>query len=210
MLKLRLRACVAGAVLLAAGAASAQTAPPIVEIPSATAAEIGEFGFDIGGMDRSVSPGADFNRFANGTYLREHPIPGDKVSYGAFDVLYDRSQDNLKALIEESAANPTSSAEAGRIGAFYGSFMNEAAVERLGASPLQADLNEIRAADSHEKIAALMGRTHAGFGSSLFGISTFEDLKEPTKTSAYVGQGGQGLPDRDYYLEEKLRPQKAA
>ena len=83
MLKLRLMACAASAVLVfAAGAAAAQSSPPIVEIPAATQAEIGEFGFDQAGMDTSIAAGADFNRFANGTYLRNTPIPGDKTSFG--------------------------------------------------------------------------------------------------------------------------------
>ncbi|MBU2417372.1 MAG: peptidase M13 [Alphaproteobacteria bacterium] len=211
MIKLRLMACAAGAVLLlAANSAAAQDAPPIVEIPSTTQAEIGAFGFDVSGMDPAVAPGDDFNRYASGVYLRDTPIPGDKTSYGVFDMLYDRSQDNLKTLIEESAAEPTSSPEAARIGAFYASFMDEAAVEALGASPLQADLAEVRAADTREEIAALMGRTQYGFGSSLFGAAVFEDLKQPDINSAYIVQGGLGLPDRDYYLEDSFAEQKAA
>ena len=211
MLRLRLMACAAGAALtLAASAVSAQTAPPIVEIPARSHAEIGEFGFDQGGMDTTVRPGADFNRYASGTYLTNTPIPGDKTSYGVFDMLYDRSQENLRTLIEESAANPSSGPDSARIGAFYGSFMDEAAVERLGASPLDADLAEVRAADTREKIAALMGRTQGQFGSSLFGVAVFEDLRSPDKNSAYVFQGGIGLPDRDYYLEPQFAEQKAA
>ncbi|HEX8661825.1 MAG TPA: M13 family metallopeptidase N-terminal domain-containing protein, partial [Brevundimonas sp.] len=211
MLRIRLMACAAGAALtLAAGIAQAQTAPPIVEIPSATQAEIGEFGFDIGGMDTTIRPGADFNQYANGTYLKNTPIPADRTSYGAFHMLHDRSQENLRTLIEESAANPTTSPDAARIGAFYGSFMDEATVERLGASPLQADLAEVRAADTREEIAALMGRTQGGFGSSLFGAQIFEDLKDPKTIAVYVGQGGIGMPDRDYYLEESFATQKTA
>ena len=195
---------------LAATAALAQTTPPIVEIPSTTQPAIGAFGFDMEGMDTSVRPGQDFNLFANGTYLKNTPIPADRTSYGAFHVLHDRAQENLKALIEESAANPDASEDAGRIGAFYGSFMDEATVERLGASPLQADLAEVRAADTREEIAALMGRTQSGFGSSIFGVQIFEDLKDANKTSAYVVQGGLGLPDRDYSLEANFAEQKAA
>ncbi|MBW8304216.1 MAG: M13 family metallopeptidase, partial [Brevundimonas sp.] len=211
MLKLRLMACAAGAVLLlAAPAVLAQNAPPIVEIPSTTQPAIGEFGFDVTGMDTAVRPGADFNLYANGTYLRNTPIPADRTSYGAFHVLHDRSQDNLKTLIEESVSNPGASEDAGRIGAFYGSFMDEAAVERLGAGPLQADLAEVRAADTREEIAALMGRTQGGFGSTIFGVQIFEDLQDARKTSAYVVQGGLGLPDRDYYLEESFAEQKTA
>ena len=211
MLRFKLMACAAGAALIfAAGAVQAQTAPPIVEIPASGQAEIGAFGFDTDGMDTSIRPGADFNRFASGVYLDNTPIPADKAAYGVFDMLYDRSQDNLKTLIEESAANPSSSPEAARIGAFYGSFMDEAAVNALGASPLQADLAEVRAAGTREEIAALMGRTQRGFGSSLFGAAVFEDLKTPDRNSAYIVQGGLGLPDRDYYLEASFAEQKTA
>ncbi|HWQ87327.1 M13 family metallopeptidase [Brevundimonas sp.] len=211
MSRLNLMACAAGAaLLLAAGVAQAQTAPPIVEIPSATQARIGEFGFDTGGMDTAVRPGVDFNRFANGVYLDTHPVPADKSAYGMFHMLNDRSQENLKALIEESAASPSSTPEAERIGAWYASFMDEATIERLGASPLQADLDEVRAADTREEIAELMGRTHKGFGSTLFGAGIFEDLKTPDRNALYLSQGGLGLPDRDYYLEERFAPQKAA
>jgi len=210
MLKIRLMACAAGAVLtLAATGASAQTAPPIVEIPASTTPQIGTFGLDTAGMDTTVKPGDDFNRFAGGTYLRNTPIPSDKTSYGAFDMLYDNSQEALRGLIEDSAANPNSP-EAGQIGAFYASFMDEATVNRLGASPLQSDLAEVRAADTHEKMAALMGRTQGGFGSTLFGIYIAEDLKDPNQNSAYIVQSGIGLPDRDYYLEPSFAAQRAA
>jgi putative endopeptidase len=210
MSKLRLMACVAGAVLLIGAPALAQTVPTPVEIPAEDQAEIGVFGFDLNGMDASVRPGEDFNRFANGSYLANTPIPSDRSSYGMFHVLADRSEANLRALIEESAATPTSSPDAARIGAFYASFMDEAAVNALGSSPLQSDLAEVRAADTHEKMAALMGRTQGGFGATIFGVQTFEDLRTPDRTSAYVVQGGLGLPDRDYYLQDSFATQKAA
>lgn len=211
MLKLRLLACAATAVLsLAATSTLAQSTPPIVEIPSTSQPAIGDFGFDMTGMDTSVRPGTDFNRYANGAWDRNTAIPADRTSFGAFHVLHDRSQENLKTLIEESAANPSSSADAARIGAFYNSFMDEAAVERLGADPLQADLAEVRAADTREEIARLMGRTQSGFGSSIFGVQIFEDLQDARKTSAYVVQGGLGMPDRDYYLEDSFSTQKTA
>ena len=210
MSRLRLMGCAAGAVLMFAAPALAQTAPVPVEIPSQTQAEIGVFGFDLNGMDTSIKAGDDFNRYASGTYLANTPIPAEKASYGVFDMLYDRSQDNLRILIDESAANPTSSSDAARIGAFYASFMDEAAVNALGASPLQSDLNEVGAADTREKLAALMGRTQYGFGASLFGVQAFEDLRDPDRISAYVVQSGLGMPDRDYYLEDRFATQKAA
>jgi putative endopeptidase len=214
MSKLRLLACAAGAALVAAAAPAVAQSTADHSAHAAHAAHaapvIGDWGFDLNGRDLNVRPGDDFNRHANGTYLANTAIPADKTSYGAFDMLYDRSQENLRTLIEESAANPTSSPEAARIGALFASFMDEATVERLGAAPLAADLAEVRAADTHEKMAALMGRTQAGFGSSLFGLAVFEDLKEPDRNSAYIFQGGLGLPDRDYYLEDSFAEQKAA
>ena len=210
MFRLRLLACTAGAaILLSAGLASAQSRP-VVEIPSTDAPAIGTFGFDVAGMDTSVRPGQDFNQFANGTYLRNTPIPADKSSYGAFHMLNDQAQIDLRALVDESAANPSASPDAARIGNFYGSFMDEATIERLAATPLQADLAQVRAADTREKMAAFMGTTQGGFGVNLFGVSVFEDLREPNKNSAYVSQGGLGLPDRDYYLEASFAEQKAA
>ena len=211
MLRLRLLACAATAVLsLAATTTLAQTTPPIVEIPSTSQPAIGDFGFDMAGMDTSVRPGTDFNRYANGVWDRNTAIPADRTSFGAFHVLHDRSQENLKTLIEESAANPSSSPDAARIGAFYSSFMDEAGVERLGAGPLQADLAEVRAADDHRKMARLMGQSHSGFGGTIFGVQIFEDLQDARKTSAYVVQSGLGMPDRDYYLEDNFAPQKQA
>jgi putative endopeptidase len=210
MLRIRLMACAAGAALtLASAPASAQTAPPIVEIPASTTPRIGTFGLDTAGMDTTVRPGDDFNRYAGGTYLRNTPIPGDKTSYGAFDMLFDNSQEALRGLIEDSAANPITP-EARQVGAFYASFMDEATVNRLGATPLQSDLAEVRAADTYQKVAALMGRTQSGFGASLFGIYVAEDLKDPNQNSAYIVQSGIGLPDRDYYLEAGFAPQRAA
>ena len=209
MSRIRLMACVAGAVLVFAAPVLAQTAPIAVEIPSQDQAEIGAFGVDLNGMDTSVKPGDDFNRYVSGNWLANTPIPADRASYGMFTLLRDRSDANLRDIIEQSAANPDNP-DATRIGAFFSSFMDEAAVNALGASPLQQDLAAVRAADTREKLAALMGRTQAGFGSSLFGVSTFEDLRDPNKVSAYIGQGGLGMPDRDYYLEDGFATQKAA
>jgi len=198
MTKIRLLAAASAAILLSAVPAAAQQA------------QVHPWGFDMAGMDQTVKAGDDFNLFANGTYLKTTPIPSDQASYGVFNALYDRSQDNLKVLIEESAANPSSGGDAGRIGALYRSFMDEARAEQLGARPLQADLAAIRAATTREQIARLMGQSHAGFGKSLFDGQVFEDFKDPSKYSAFISQGGLGLPDRDYYAGEKFQAQRAA
>src|SRR5690606_23706634 len=114
MSRLQLMACAASAVLLfSAGTSAAQTADANAPAAAAVAPSspghpsIGTFGFDMDGMDTSVRPGQDFNAYASGNYLRNTPIPADKSSYGAFHILNDRAQIDLKTLIDESVANPS-------------------------------------------------------------------------------------------------------
>ncbi|GAA0206094.1 putative endopeptidase [Brevundimonas nasdae] len=169
----------------------------------------GAWGFDLAGRDTAVKPGDDFNEYANGTYLRTTEIPADKARFGPFDVLYENAQSQLKSIIETSAANPTND-NARKVGALYASFMDEARVEQLGAQPLAADLAAIKAVTDRSGVARLMGQSHSKFGGSLFGVDVFEDLQNPDLNSAYLGQGGLGLPDRDYYLKPDFASQREA
>ena len=196
------------AFALSAQAASAQNAHA-GHATAADAPQIHPWGFDLNGRDLAVKPGDDFNEYANGTYLRDTEIPADKARFGPFDVLYENAQSQLKSIIEASAANPTN-ANAQKVGALYASFMDEARVNQLGAQPLAADLAAVRAVADHSGMARLMGESHAGFGGSLFGVDVFEDLQNPNLNSAYMGQGGLGLPDRDYYLKADFAPEREA
>jgi len=199
------------ALALSAQAASAQDAHAGHAAPAsaADAPQIHPWGFDLNGRDLAVQPGDDFNAYANGTYLKNTEIPSDKARFGPFDVLYETAQGQLKSIIETSAANPVN-ANAQKVGALYASFMDEARVNQLGAQPLAADLAAVRAVADHSDMARLMGESHAGFGGSLFGVDVFEDLQNPNLNSAYMGQGGLGLPDRDYYLKADFAPQREA
>jgi putative endopeptidase len=193
-------------VALTGGAASAQEHSH--GLPGAPS-PFGTWGFDLAGRDTTVKPGDDFNEYANGTYLRTTEIPADKARFGPFDVLYENAQGQLKAIIESSAANPVN-ANAQKVGALYASFMDEARVNQLAATPLAADLAAVKAVTDHAGMARLMGQSHEGFGASLFGIDVFEDLQKPDMNSAYLGQGGLGLPDRDYYLKPDFAAQREA
>lgn len=193
--------------LLCAVALSACLTVPCVA--SAQSAHFQPWGFDLEGRDLSVRPGDDFNAYANGTYLANVEIPADKTRFGPFDALYENAQGQLRAIIEESAANPTTD-NARKVGALYASFMNEAAVDAKGAAPMAADLAAVKAATSHSDIARLMGESNDGFGSSIFGLGVMEDMKNSSINSLYLGIGSLGLPDRDYYLSDSFAPQRAA
>lgn len=213
MTRIRLMAACSACIVVAltGGAASAQDASAQHSHGMAGAAHspFGAWGFDLAGRDTSVKPGDDFNEYANGTYLRTTEIPSDKSRFGPFDVLYENAQSQLKSIIETSAANPANE-NARKVGALYASFMDEAKIEQLGATPLAADLAAVKAVTDHAGMARLMGESHSGFGGSLFGIDVFEDLKNPNLNSAYLGQGSLGLPDRDYYLKPDFAAQREA
>ena len=213
MTRIRLMAACSACIVVAltGGAASAQDASAQHSHGMAGAAHspFGAWGFDLAGRDTSVKPGDDFNEYANGTYLRTTEIPADKSRFGPFDVLYENAQSQLKSIIETSAANPANE-NARKVGALHASFMDEAKIEQLGATPLAADLAAVKAVTDHAGMARLMGESHSGFGGSLFGIDVFEDLKNPNLNSAYLGQGSLGLPDRDYYLKPDFAAQREA
>ena len=171
----------------------------------------GTWGFDTAGMDRSVKPGDNFFRYANGGYMDALVIPEDRTRYGSFDMLRELSENRLKGLVEEYAANRTLAAgtDQGKIAALYNSFMDEARIEQLDAKPLQADLAAIRALKTRADFARYQGTTSGRFGGSFFGGYVFADAKNPDINALYMFQGGTSLPDRDYYLDAKFAPKKA-
>ncbi len=205
MKTLWLGAASAAALICASTPALAANATDLSQAP-----RMGPWGFDAAGRDLSVAPSKDFFDHANGTYLNKLEIPADRSRYGAFDALNELSQNRMRAVVEKAAANPGATGEEAKIGAFYRSFVDEAAVEALGAKPLAGDLSAIRAIKSQGEMAGYMGGTSRRFGGSFFGAYVHDDAKDPETYAAYLVQGGLGLPDRDYYLDAKFAPQKTA
>ncbi len=143
----------------------------------------GTWGFDTAGMDRSVLPGDNFNRFANGAALDRTVIPADRSSYGiSFGLLRELSDNRVKALVDELTARTdlTPGSDEQKIADAYRSYMDTARIEALDAQPLQPYLTAIRAANTHEAMAAYMGQTIGGLGGSFFGTGITTDQKVPT------------------------------
>ncbi|HZF94198.1 MAG TPA: M13-type metalloendopeptidase [Allosphingosinicella sp.] len=188
-----------------ARASAAATAPAAGPIASR---RMGPWGFDVAGMDRSVRPGVDFFRFASGNWARTTQIPADRSSFGAFHVLGDLSEARVRRLVEGYRPGD-SNADRAKVASLYRSFMDDARAESLGARPLQPLLQQIRAARTKEQIAELMGRAPSGFTASFFGIGVNDDSRDPEHYALGLRQSGLGLPDRDFYIEERFAPQKA-
>ena len=183
-----------------APAASIAVGEPAPAAP-APKPEIGSFGFDEAGMDRTVNPGDDFAAYVSGNYLRQIEIPADRSSYGMFVKLDDLSRERTREIIEAAAqSNAAPGTEAQKVGDFFASFMDEAAIEAKGAAPLQADLEPFRNAKTKTEFARALGASLKGFGPGLFLFYINQDAKAPDTYIPYFLQGGIGLPDRDYYL----------
>ncbi len=169
----------------------------------------GTWGMDTDGMDRSVDPGTDFFAYASGRWATQTQIPADQSSYGAFRVRRDLSEQRVRALVEGYAeGDPASDGDAAKIAALYRGFMDEAAVEALGAQPLQPLLADIRAAGDHAALARLMGG-RGGLHASFFNLSVSDDQRDPDRYTLYLSQGGLGLGDREMYLRETFAEQRA-
>ena len=192
-------------VLAGAGARAADSAAPA----PAAVVHYGAWGVDLTGSDKSVSAGDDFYRFANGAWFDKAVIPADQSSSGSGREVFNRTQVQLRTLIE-TAARDARSPTAAQIGGFYAAWMDEARLEALDARPLQADLARIAAAPDRAALSVLMAKTYGGFGKSPFGIGIGPDPKHPQINVVYLDQDGLGLPDRDYYLTDGFKPQRDA
>jgi putative endopeptidase len=171
---------------------------------------LGTWGIDTAGMDRSIKPGDDFFAYVNGNWAKTTPIPADRSSYGGFAILRDLSEARVRKLVEGyKAGDPAKDGDQAKIAALYRGFMDEAAIEKLGAKPLQPKIAAIRAIKSKDQMARLMGQSIGGFGSSFFAPDVGDDSKNPDYYGLYVRQAGLGLGERDYYLDPKFAPQKA-
>jgi len=159
--------------------------------------EIGTWGFDTAGMDKSVAPGASFYNYANGHWLKTTQIPADKADYGMFTVLSDRSEDRTKQILE-SATGPAGS-DGQRIGDFYKTFMDEPAIEAKGTAPIKAELDAIAKIKDVNGLVLQFAANSRRLATSPFRTIVAQDEREPEKYIVTIAQGGLGLPDRDMY-----------
>jgi putative endopeptidase len=192
------------ALLIAVSAAALLTAcgkPETAEAPApAPKATLGEFGIDLTNRDESVKPGDDFFRYANGHWLATFTMPEDKARYGSFDELGVKSENDVKSIIDGFAANPPAAgSNVAKAADLYASWMDEAALETRGLEPLQpylAEINGIADKAGLLKVIAKVGYT------APFGLAIEADAADPKRYAVWSGQGGLGMPDRDYYLEK--------
>jgi endothelin-converting enzyme/putative endopeptidase len=201
------RCSIASAALQAAAltgtVAHAQATPP-------TAPELHVF--DPSLIDKSVDPCDNFYRYSCNGWFKRNPLPPDQTSYGRFTELYELNRLHLKQILEQ-AAEPASSqhprsANEQKIGDEYSSCMDTAAIDKLGITPLQPELDRIAALKSTVQLPALLAHLHAIGVNAFFGMGSNPDYADANSVISFYGAGGLGLPERDYYTRTDAKSQE--
>jgi putative endopeptidase len=182
--------------LLAAFAHAADTAP--AGTPTALVA-----GINVQQLNKAVRPQDDMFAHVNSNWLQTTDIPADRSSWGTFAILRDGVQPQIRAIIESAQADKSTKAGSSqqKIGDMYASFMDDKRADALGYKPLAGDLAKIRTLKDRKQIPALVAHLSAMGVATPHEAGIMQDARESTRYAVYIGQGGLGLPDRDYYLK---------
>ncbi|HYD14119.1 MAG TPA: M13 family metallopeptidase [Allosphingosinicella sp.] len=189
-------ALVSALLITAATPLVAQTGDAPAPRPSA-ASRFAPWGVDLAARDPAIKPGDDFWRYANGNWFRANPIPNDRQAWGVGSVLSEDVEAQLRDIVE--TANRGTDPVSRQVAAMYASWMDEAGIEARGAAVLRPWLDRINAAQSRDDLIRLFATP--GFPSPV-GVGITIDTQDPTRYVAGAGQGGLGMPNRTYYLNE--------
>ncbi|MEY4792647.1 MAG: hypothetical protein RIT34_1454 [Bacteroidota bacterium] len=161
---------------------------------------------DVTALDRTIKPSDDFFTFANGTWVAKTEIPASESRWGSFNELEQQNNIKLKAILNEAVGNPGAKGSQNQLlGAYYKSFTDMQKRDQLGIAPLKEDLQKIENLQNTAQIQGLLSSFHKDGIGTLFGYGIGQDLKNVNINVAYMGQGGIGLPNRDYYFDEKYQ-----
>ena len=159
-------------------------------------------GFDTSRMDKSVEACTDFFEYANGAWLKSTQIPASESRWGTFNILGDNNNTMLREVLESAAKSKGApGSDAQLIGDFYSSCMDEAAIEKAGAKPLEPIFKQIDKINSLEDLQRHIAMMHNTGLPALFGFGGGSDLKNSSMVIVNAGQGGLNLPNRNYYTE---------
>jgi putative endopeptidase len=164
-------------------------------------------GFDLNNIDSSVSPQKDFYDYSVGKWCKNNPIPDDQTIWGAFTILSEQTNDQVKTIIDEAVkkSDDVNKSIAGKVGTFYKVGMDSAKIEELGISPLNDELDKIKTLSSKSDLIKQIAYMHKYLGNPLFYFYSIVDAKNSDSVIAGIWQGGLGLPDRDYYFRTDAR-----
>jgi putative endopeptidase len=164
--------------------------------------------FQVGDLDASKNACTDFTGYVNGKWLANNEIPGDRTSWGAFEMLNERSIAVQRQLAEHAAADADATGVTRIVGDFWATGMDAEKINAQGLEPLKADLAEIDALADGPAVAAYLRKSFAQGKGQLFGFAPEADFDQPAMNIAYAMQGGLGLPDKGYYEDADKAKQR--
>jgi putative endopeptidase len=189
-----------------AGCAGNPSAPSHKEAPETANAASGMriSGIDLQYFNHAVRAQDDFYRHINGKWLQITQIPPDHASWGTIAALREKTQPQLRGLIETAMheADKYPGTDTQKIGDLYASFMDEQRIESLGLQPLAGEFAAIAAIKNKKQIPALIAHFHRIGATAPYDIDIGQDARDSTKYVVSLSQSGLGLPDRDYYIKE--------
>jgi putative endopeptidase len=161
-------------------------------------------GFDLANLDRSVPPCDNFFQFADGGWVKNNPIPPEYSRWGSFTILRNHNEDILRDILEEASKdkNATPGSNWQKVGDYYASCMDESQIEAAGLKPLEAEFKQIAEIKDTATLQAEVARLQRAGADAVFGFGSEPDFKNSSQMIAAAGQGGLGLPDRDYYTRD--------
>ena len=167
-------------------------------------------GFNLNNIDSTVNPSENFYDYAVGNWIKNNPIPDDQTRWGAFNVLIEETNDQVKTIIDDavSKVGEGNASLGGKVGVFYNSGMDTLKIEKLGYTPIKEELEKISSLDNKENLVKYIAHMHKYIGNPLFAFYSTVDAKNSDSVIAGIWQSGLGLPDRDYYVKEDERSQE--
>lgn len=210
-MKYKLLAAVIAASMGLAGCSQPEQAQTQTETTTKTApeapakAELGDFGIDLTARDLSVKPGDDFFSYASGTWYKNYQLPPDKTRFGAFNALRDRSEEQVKAIVDDIMSRTDLNQEEQLVHDFYQSYMDTDALNQKGLAPIEDVLTTISNIQNTKDLTKVFGNAWLTGASTPIGGGLWYNRLDPNEYQMSVGVGGLGLPDRDYYLSDQER-----
>jgi putative endopeptidase len=188
-------------------------APAATDSASATKANHVDIGIDLKGIDHAIKPGDNFFGYANGTWVKNTQIPADRSSTGTFLQVYQLAEKQTSQLIRNVAqSHAAAGSNERKIADYYAAYMNEANIEKLGLAPVKPELDRVDAIKTRDDLASVLGSqmradvdpiNSTNFHTeNLFGLFVTQGLEDPSRSMAYLLQGGIAMPSRDYYLSQ--------
>jgi putative endopeptidase len=178
--------------------------------PVAAANDPKGVGLDMADLDRTVNPCDDFFQFSGGNWLRNNPVPSYASSWGPRNLLGNRTQDLLRKILEDAAANrnaaPGSNAQ--KVGDFYASAMDTVAIDRAGIAPLKPELDRVANIRSLTNLRTEIVRLQELGANVFFNAGVDVDEKQTTQYAVQLYQGGLTLPNREFYFKTDARTEK--